>query len=100
MKKYRYEFPPLEPHYVEAPTPKAVVAYIKTQTQHIFVRLYDGTQASTPEIEAFGAAPVDIPLLASQSRYGSPPKLLMVFRDTINTPQPPYHGWAGTLTWQ
>ena len=84
----------------DAPSGRLVVAYIKTQTQHIFTRLYDGTQASGAEMEAFGAAPVDIPLLASQSRYGSPPKLLMVFRDTINTPQPPYHGWAGTLTWQ
>ncbi len=36
MKKYRYEFPPLEPHYVEAPTPKAVVAYIKRTFPHNF----------------------------------------------------------------
>ena len=65
-------------------------------------RLADGNnyQYATKPLSSPGFDPVDIPLLASQSRYGSPPKLLMVFRDTTNTPQPPYHGWAGTLTWQ
>ena len=29
----------------------------------------------------------------------APARLLIVFRDTIHTPNPPYHGWAGTLTW-
>lgn len=34
MKKYRYEFPPMEPHFVEAPNPKAVIAYIKRTYPH------------------------------------------------------------------
>ena len=36
MKKYRYEFPPLEPHFVEAPTPRAVIAFIKRTFPHNF----------------------------------------------------------------
>jgi hypothetical protein len=36
MKKYRYEFPPLEPHFVEAPSAKSVVAYIKRTYPHNF----------------------------------------------------------------
>ena len=34
MKKYRYEFPPLEPHFIEAPTPKAVITFIKRTYPH------------------------------------------------------------------
>ena len=34
MKKYRYEFPPMEPHFVEAPNPKSVIAYIKRTYPH------------------------------------------------------------------
>lgn len=36
MKKYRYEFPPMEPHFVEAPTSKAVVAFVKRTYPHNF----------------------------------------------------------------
>lgn len=36
MKKYRYEFPPRLPHYVESPTPQAIVAYIKRTYPHNF----------------------------------------------------------------
>jgi hypothetical protein len=36
MKKYRYEFPPTLPHFVEAPTPKAIVAFIKRTYPHNF----------------------------------------------------------------
>lgn len=34
MKKYRYEFPPLEPHFVEAPTPKSVITFLKRTYPH------------------------------------------------------------------
>ncbi len=34
MKKYRYEFPPLEPHFVEAPSPDAVLRFIKRAFPH------------------------------------------------------------------
>ena len=34
LKKFRYEFPPMEPHFVEAPSPKAVVAFIKRTYPH------------------------------------------------------------------
>ena len=36
MKKYRYEFPPREPHFVEAPSPKAVIAFIQRTYPHNF----------------------------------------------------------------
>lgn len=35
-RKFRYEFPPMEPHFVEAPSPKAVVAFIKRTYPHNF----------------------------------------------------------------
>jgi hypothetical protein len=76
-----------------------VVAHITTGAQAAIVRLYDRGQVRQ-EIEAFRQAPVDLPLLASQTRVGAPARLLMVFRDTINTPDPPYHGWAGALLWE
>ncbi len=34
MKKYRYEFPPLEPHFVESPTADAVIRYVKRTYPH------------------------------------------------------------------
>jgi len=36
MKKYRYEYPLNEAHFVEAPTPKAVVAFIQRTYPHNF----------------------------------------------------------------
>lgn len=77
-----------------------VVAYIKTGTQAIFVRRYKGIRPDGDEIAVFDKAPVDIPILASPPRYGEPGRLLILFRDTIHSPQPPYHGWFGSLTWQ
>jgi hypothetical protein len=77
---------------------RLVVAYITTKQQQIGIRLYDGDTPKS-ELEPFGDTPADIPLLAPQARYGSPARLLIVFRDTVRTPNPPYHGWAGTVTW-
>jgi len=34
LRKFRYEYPPMEPHFVEAPAPKAVVAFIKRTYPH------------------------------------------------------------------
>lgn len=34
MKKYRYEFPPLEAHFVEAPTAQAVIKFIRRTYPH------------------------------------------------------------------
>ncbi len=36
MKKYRYEYPPGEAHFVEGPTPKAVLAYVRRTYPHNF----------------------------------------------------------------
>jgi hypothetical protein len=33
-RKYRYEFPPMEPHFVQAPSSSAVVKYIKRTYPH------------------------------------------------------------------
>lgn len=34
LHKYRYEFPPLEPHWVEAPNARAVIEFIKRTYPH------------------------------------------------------------------
>ncbi len=34
LKKFRYEFPIMEPHFVEAPNVKAVATYIKRAYPH------------------------------------------------------------------
>jgi hypothetical protein len=34
VKKYRYEFPPLEPHFVEAPSSAAVIKFVKRTYPH------------------------------------------------------------------
>ena len=36
LRKYRYEFPPFEAHFVEAPHVSAAVSYIKTTFPHNF----------------------------------------------------------------
>jgi hypothetical protein len=36
LRKFRYEFPPMEPHFVEAPSPKAVITFIKRTYPHNF----------------------------------------------------------------
>jgi hypothetical protein len=36
MTKYRYEFPAMEPHFVEAPSVSSVVTYIKRIYPHNF----------------------------------------------------------------
>jgi hypothetical protein len=77
-----------------------IVSYVKTGDQHAFVRLYARGSPAGDEISVFDQAPVDIPLLAEQPRYGAPPRLLMVFRDTSGPANGPYHGWAGALPWQ
>ena len=34
LKKFRYEFPPFEAHFLEAPTPRAVVEFLKRTYPH------------------------------------------------------------------
>lgn len=48
----------------------------------------------------FNSAPVDIPLILNRgegSLTGN--ALLVMFRDTVNSPTPPYHGWFGRVPW-
>ncbi len=33
-RKFRYEFPPMEPHYLEAPNPESAVRYIRRVYPH------------------------------------------------------------------
>jgi hypothetical protein len=35
-RKFRYEYPPREAHFLEAPTPEAVVAYLRRVYPHNF----------------------------------------------------------------
>jgi len=46
MSKFRYEFPPLEAHFVEAPSVRAVVAFLKRTYPHN----YDDVLATVVEI--------------------------------------------------
>ncbi len=52
MKKYRYEFPPLEPHFVEAPSADAVVRYVRRTYPHNFDEVLP-TLAEIPQWPAF-----------------------------------------------
>ena len=36
LRKFRYEYPPLEAHFLEAPTVDAVVAFLKRTYPHNF----------------------------------------------------------------
>ena len=36
MKKFRYEYPPMEAHFVEAPSAEAVLAFLKRTYPHNF----------------------------------------------------------------
>jgi hypothetical protein len=36
LRKFRYEYPPLEARFIEAPSPEAVVEYIKRTYPHNF----------------------------------------------------------------
>lgn len=36
LRKFRYEYPIMEPHFVEAPSPKAVIAFIRRTYPHNF----------------------------------------------------------------
>lgn len=39
LRKFRYEYPPLEAHFVEAPSSEAVVRFIKRTYPHNFDRV-------------------------------------------------------------
>ncbi len=34
LRKFRYEFPPMEAHFLEAPSPRAVVEFLKRSYPH------------------------------------------------------------------
>jgi len=36
LRKFRYEYPIMEPHFVEAPSPKAVIAFLRRTYPHNF----------------------------------------------------------------
>ena len=36
LKKFRYEYPPLEAHFIEAPSAEAVLAFLKRTYPHNF----------------------------------------------------------------
>lgn len=69
-----------------------IVSYIATTTQYIYLAAYKGTQQVTAPTLIFNGAPCDIPLIEV---FGN--KIYTLFRDTVNTPTPPYSGWAGTI---
>lgn len=52
MKKYRYEFPPLEPHFVEAPSADAIVKYVRRTYPHNFDEILP-TLVEIPKWPAF-----------------------------------------------
>ncbi|NJO83216.1 MAG: hypothetical protein HC828_10615 [Blastochloris sp.] len=84
----------------DEPSGRLVASYITTGEQHPYVQMYDHLSPLGDPIIAMDDAPADIPLLPLQTRYGDPSRLLMVFRDTIDTPNAPYKGWVGWLMWE
>jgi hypothetical protein len=72
---------------------RLIASYIKTSTQHAYVRLYNGITAAAAEVLAFNGDTVDIPLIRSRLNG----KLLMLFREATGTA--PFAGYFGTLTW-
>jgi len=82
---------------IYATTNKVIVAYIKTGagSEYYYVKIYDTSLVQIGDEELiFDSAPVDIPLLV----YDTGGTILTAFRDSVNTPTPPYHGWFGTIT--
>ncbi len=52
MKKYRYEFPPLQAHFVEAPSAQAVIKFIKRTYPHNYDEVL-GTLVEIPRWPEF-----------------------------------------------
>jgi hypothetical protein len=52
MSKYRYEFPPMEPHFVEAPDGNAMVKFIRRTYPHNYDRVLP-TLVEIPEWPQF-----------------------------------------------
>ena len=70
-----------------------IVAYINTTDQDIYLAAYKNTTQSTAPTSIYTTRPVDIPLIKIRGN-----KAYFVFRDTINTPTPPYTGIYGEVT--
>jgi hypothetical protein len=73
-----------------------VVTYQKQDT-FAYLKTYNGTTVDQAETVVYNGSRIDIPLMY-RNRVNST-KLLIAFRDSVGTPTPPYHGYAGTLTW-
>ncbi len=52
MRKFRYEFPPLEAHFLEAPTPRAAIEFLKRTYPHNFDEVLP-TMVEIPRWPAF-----------------------------------------------
>lgn len=83
----------------DATADRVVATYIISGAgvEYAYAGLYTPAlvEAQAPFL-VFGTAPVDIPLIVDV-REGN--QVLMAFRDTVNTPTPPYTGWFGRLDW-
>lgn len=83
----------------DATSGRIVATYIISGAgvEYAYVGLYTTALAVAQAPAAvFSTAPVDIPLIAQVRRSG---RLLMAFRDTVDTPTPPYTGWYGSVAW-
>jgi hypothetical protein len=84
-------------------TARLIVSYIQSDPgkEYAWIAAYDGITQTQPPTLIFDAAPVDIPLLWQGVRYRTDngDVLPVLFRDAINTPNPPYHGYFGTIAW-
>lgn len=72
---------------------RLIYSYIKND-KFAYIQTYNGTTLDQSETTLFNSVGVDIPLIYP-GRVNS--KLFFLFRDTVNTPTPPYHGYAGTM---
>jgi len=91
-----HSYAPVGDLVYDATSDRFVVSYQKTDT-FAYLKTYQGTTADQVETVIYNGSRIDIPLLSELTRIAG--KLLILFRDSVNTPTPPYHGYAGTMTW-
>jgi hypothetical protein len=89
--------PVLDIHF-DNPNVRLIVVYQKTTTQDFYVKTFNALVLDQAETAVYTGRILDMPLIYP-GRYtvGAQDKLLIAFRDAVNTPTPPYTGFFGTM---
>lgn len=90
-----HTYAPVGDLFYDATSDRTIVSYQKQDT-FAYLKSYNNTTVDQAETVIYNGSRVDIPLLYAPRVSG---KLIIYFRDSVNTPTPPYHGYAGTMTW-